>query len=97
MNKDLKIIRKNITASDYTEFEFDVQGLEFIVTNTNDFSIYAALSDEEPTSTDSMIKIPANTARVCLRNKSNSSDNAFTKVYIYSESAGEVEVQCIRF
>ena len=33
--KDLKIVRKNITANEANKFEFDVEGFEFLIKNFN--------------------------------------------------------------
>ena len=45
-----------------------------------------------------MIKIPANCGQVCLLAKeSNTQQYSSSDVYIYAESSGEVEVQCLRF
>ena len=55
--KDLKIIRKNITANEANKFEFDVEGFEFLVKNFNDFDIFVGFKNT--TETDDMIKIPA--------------------------------------
>ena len=48
----------------------------------------------------SMIKIPAKSGQVCVRNKTQgsiSSGNSSDAVYVYATSAGEVEVQCLKF
>lgn len=95
---DLKIIRKNITASTVTDFEFDVEGFEFLVKNFNDFDIYVGFENSDET--DDMIKIPANCSQVCIRNKSTGSTgsgNSTNTIYVYATSTGEVEVQCLKF
>lgn len=96
--KDLKIIRQDITANETTQFEFDIEGFEFLVKNFNNFDIYVAFKDT--TETDEMIKIPAMSAQVCIRNKSQGSTgsgNSSKDVYVYATSSGEVEVQCLKF
>lgn len=96
--KDLKILRKTLTASTVEKFEFDVEGFEFLVKNFNDFDIYVAFKNT--TNTSEMIKIPAKCAQVCIRNKSTGSTgtgNSSKEVYVYAGSAGEVEVQCQKF
>ncbi len=93
--KDLKINRADITANTLEHIEFDVDGLEFCVSNFNDFDIYVAF--KETNDTDEMIKIPAESSRICLINKSTSSDFSSKDVYVYAESSGEVEVQCIKY
>ena len=40
--KELKLIRKNITANATEHFEFDVNGFEYLVVNNNEFDIYVA-------------------------------------------------------
>lgn len=92
---DLKLIRKNITANTVEHFEFDVDGFEYVVVNTNDFDIYVAF--ENTSDTSKMMIVPADSSRVCLKNKGTSLDYSSRDVYVYAESAGEVEVQCIRF
>ena len=94
---NLKLIRKNITANTVEHFEFDVDGFEFLVKNFNDFDIYVAFKNTNDT--DEMIKIPADSSQICLGNKGSAliPYNASRDVYIYAESAGEVEVQCIKF
>lgn len=92
---NLKLIRKNITANTVEEFEFDVPGYEFLVKNNNDFDIFVGFEDSDDT--DKMIKIPEESAQVCIRNKSTGPNNSSKYVYVYAESAGEVEVQCIKF
>lgn len=96
--KDLEIVRKNITASTAEKFEFNVKGFEFLVKNFNDFDIYVAFKNT--TDTDEMIKIPAMSGQVCIRNKSQGSagiGNSSDEVYVYAASSGEVEVQCLKF
>lgn len=97
--KDLKLIRKNITANTAEHYEFDVNGFEYLVKNFNDFDIFVAF--KETNDTDEMIKIPAESSQVCLLNKYVSTftpiNMSSKDVYVYAESAGEVEVQCIRF
>ncbi len=94
MNK-LELIRKNIVANTIERFHFGIKGFEFLVKNFNDFDIYVAFKSTNDT--DEMIKIPAKCAQVCIRNKSNAPDNSSKDVYVYAESNGEVEVQCLRF
>lgn len=89
--KDLKIERKTISANTIEHFEFDVKGYEFLVKNFNEFDIYVAFKSTNDT--DEMIKIPANCSQVCVINKSTYSED----LYIFAESSGEVEVQCLRF
>lgn len=89
--KDLKLIRRTIGASTVEHFEFDVKGFEYLVKNFNDFDIYVAF--KETNNEDEMIKIPANCSQVCVINKSTYSED----LYIFAESSGEVEVQCLRF
>lgn len=99
--KDLKIIRKTISANTIEHFEFDVRGFEYLVVNNNDFDIYVAF--KETNDTNKMLIVPAQTARVCLINKdANISDTskeffASEDVYVYAENSGEVEVQCLKF
>ena len=96
--KDLKIIRQTITANEANKFEFDVEGFEFLVKNFNEFDIYVAFKNT--TTTSEMIKIPAKSGQVCVRNKtqgSTSSGNSSKDVYVYATSSGEVEVQCLKF
>ena len=96
--KDLKLIRKNIVANEANKFEFDIEGFEFVVKNFGDDDIYVAF--ENTTDTDEMIKISAMSGQVCIRNKSTGSTgtgNSSKEVYVYATSAGEVEVQCIKF
>ena len=94
MGKILKLIRKNITVG-LTNFEFDITGYEFLVKNFNDFDIFVCF--EESSDTSKMIKIPARTAQVFIINKGTELQNASSKIYVFSNSAGEVEVQCVRF
>lgn len=96
--KDLKMIRKTITANEANKFEFDVEGFEFLVKNFNDFDIFVGFKNT--TETDDMIKIPAMSGQVCIRNKTQGSTgtgNSSKDVYVYATSAGEVEVQCLKF
>ena len=93
--KDLKLIRKDINANTIEHFGFDVDGFEFMVSNTNNFDIYVAF--KETNNTDEMIKIPAESYRICLINKGTSLDNSSRDIYVYAEYSGEVEVQCIKF
>ena len=95
--KELKLIRKNITANAVEHYEFDVNGFEYLVKNFNDFDIYVAF--KETNDTDEMIKIPAESSQVCILNKNITTitENQSQDVYVYAESAGEVEVQCIRY
>lgn len=96
--EDLKIIRKTIVANEANKFEFDIKGMEFVVKNFSDTDIYVAFKNT--TDTQEMIKIPAMSGQVCIRNKSNSSTstgNSSKEVYVYGTSAGEVEVQCLKF
>lgn len=96
--KELEIVRKNIVANEATKFEFDVEGFEFLVKNFNEFDIYVAFKNT--TTTSEMIKIPSMAGQVCIRNKSNNSTstgNSSKEVYVYGTSAGEVEVQCLKF
>ena len=96
--RDLKIIRKSITANTAEKFEFDVEGFEFLVKNFNEFDIY--VSFKNTTDTSKMIKIPAKCAQVCIRNKPASPlsvGNSSDEVYIYATESGEVEVQCLKF
>lgn len=93
--KNLKLIRKNITANTVEHYGFDVNGFEYLVKNFNDFDIYVAF--KETNETDEMIKIPAETSQICVINKSKAYDFYSKDVYVYAESAGEVEVQCIRY
>lgn len=92
---DLKIIRKSITASTAEKFEFNVKGYEFLVKNFNDFDIYVAFKNT--TETDEMIKIPAMSGQICIRNKSIGRGNSSNEIYVYATSSGEVEVQCLKF
>lgn len=99
--KDLKMIRKTITANEANKFEFDVEGFEYLVVNNNEFDIYVAFNNTNDT--DEMLLVPALSSRVCLINKdANLSDTskllfASKDVYVYAEDSGEVEVQCIKF
>ena len=101
--REIKLIRKNITANTVEHYEFDVNGFEYLVKNFNDFDIYVAF--KETNDTDEMIKIPAESSQVCILNKNITTiteigetiSNQSQDVYVYAESAGEVEVQCIRF
>lgn len=92
---DLKIQRKNITANTAEKFEFNVRGYEFLVKNFNDFDIYVAFKNT--TETDEMIKIPAMSGQVCLRNKGVGTSNSSKDIYVYATQSGEVEVQCLKF
>lgn len=91
----LKIVRQTLTANEANKFEFDTKGFEFLVKNFNDFDIYVAF--ENTTETENMIKIPAMSGQVCIRNKSTGLNNSSDEVYVYATSAGEVEVQCLKF
>lgn len=93
--KDLKIITKTIPANTAEKFEFDVRGFEFLVKNFNDFDIYVAFKNT--TNTSQMIKIPAMSGQVCIRNKGIGTDNSSKDLYVYATSSGEVEVQCLKF
>ncbi len=99
--KDLKMIRKTITANEANKFEFDVEGFEYLVVNNNEFDIYVSFNNTNDT--DEMLLVPAQSSRVCLINKdANLSDTskllfASKDVYVYAEDSGEVEVQCIKF
>lgn len=99
--KDLKMIRKNITANEANKFEFDVEGFEFLVVNNNEFDIYVAFKNTSDT--DEMLIVPAQSSRICLINKDvNLSDTskllfASKDVYVFAENSGEVEVQCIKY
>lgn len=99
--KDLKMIRKTITANVTNKFEFDVEGFEYLVVNNNEFDIYVSFNNTNDT--DEMLLVPAESSRVCLINKdANLSDTskllfASKDVYVYAEDSGEVEVQCIKF
>ena len=96
--KELKIIRKNIVANEANKFEVDVEGFEFVVKNFGEADIYVAF--ENTIDTNEMIKIPTMSGQVCIRNKSNNSTstgNSSKEVYVYGTSAGEVEVQCLKF
>ena len=98
MNKTLKLERKNVLANTATKFEFDVEGYEFLVKNFNDFDIYVGF--EETTDTSKMIKIPSETSQICVINKPTYSYTALISsknIYVYAESVGEVEVQCIKY
>ena len=92
---ELKIIRKNIIANEIEDFEFDVEGFEFLVKNFNDFDIYVAFKSTD--NTDEMIKIPAQSGQICVRNKKATSGNTTKNIYVYAENSGEVEVQCLKF
>lgn len=89
--KDLKLIRKTISASTIENFSFDIEGFEYLVKNFNDFDIYVAFKSTN--NTNEMIKIPSNCSQICIINKSVSTKD----VYVYATSSGEVEVQCLRF
>ena len=93
--KVLKLIRKNITANTLEHFEFDVNGFEYLVKNFNDFDIYVGFNNTAETS--SMLKIPANSSQICILKKSTNPAYASKDVYVYAESSGEVEVQCINY
>lgn len=99
--RDLKLIRKNITANTIEHFEFDVEGFEYLVVNNNDFDIYVAFKSTNDT--DEMLIVPATSSRICLINKNaNLSDTskllfASKDVYVYAEDGGEVEVQCVKY
>lgn len=99
--KDLKMIRKTITANEVNKFEFNVEGFEYMVVNNNEFDIYVSFNNTNDT--DEMLLVPAQSSRVCLINKdANLSDTskllfASKDVYVYAEDSGEVEVQCIKF
>ena len=96
--EDLKIIRKSIVANEANKFEFDIKGMEFVVKNFSDTDIYVAFKNT--TTTSEMIKIPAKSGQVCVRNKtqgSTSSGNSSKDVYVYATSSGEVEIQCLKF
>lgn len=96
MSKDLKIQRADLTANTLEHIEFDVDGYEFLVKNFNsDDDIYVAFKNTNDT--DEMIKIPADSSQICLLNKSTSLNNSSRDVYVLAESAGEVEVQCIKY
>ena len=89
--KELKLIRKTISASTIENFSFDVKGYEYLVKNFNDFDIYVAFKSTNDT--DEMIKIPAKCSQICVINKSTYSK----ELYVYATSSGEVEVQCLRY
>lgn len=93
--KGLKLVRKTITANTAEKFEFDVRGLEFLVKNFNDFPIYVAF--ENTTDTDKMIKIPEQSSQICIMRKSTNPAYANSDVYVYADTAGEVEIQCINY
>lgn len=99
--KELKLIRKNITANATEHFEFDVNGFEYLVVNNNEFDIYVAFKNTN--NTDEMLIVPAQSSRICLINKNanlgDTSKELFTSkdVYVYAENSGEVEVQCLMF
>lgn len=99
--KNLKIIRKEISANTVEKFEFDVYGYEFLVVNNNEFDIYVSFKNTNDT--DEMMIVPAKSSRICLINKdANLSDTskalfASKNVYVYAENSGEVEVQCLKF
>lgn len=93
--RKIKLIRKNIKASTTEHFEFDVNGFEYLVKNFNDFDIY--VSFESTNDTSKMIKIPAETSQICVINKSKAYDFYSQDVYVYADTAGEVEIQCIKY
>ncbi len=97
----LKVQGVELTADTLEKVVFDVEGLEFLVKNFNDFDIYVSFEDttEEGTvNTSKMIKIPGKNAQVCVINKSSALQyNSSRCVYIYAEDDGEVEVQCIKY
>ena len=99
--KDLKVIRKTISANAIEHFEFDVEGYEYLVVNNNNFDIYVAFKNTNDT--DEMLIVPATSGRVCVINKNtNLGDTskllfASKDIYVYAENAGEVEVQCLKF
>lgn len=93
---DLKLIRKEIESNTIEQFEFDVNGFEFLVKNlSEDADIYVAF--KETSKTDEMIKLPAGASQICVINKSTALDNSSKDVYVYAEDSGEVEVQCIKY
>ena len=89
--KDIKLIRRTLTANTIEHFDFNIKGYEYLVKNFNEFDIYVAF--KETSDTDEMIKIPANCSQICVINKSTYSKD----LYIYAEDSGEVEVQCLRY
>lgn len=96
--KELQLVRKNITANEANKFEFEVEGFEFLVKNFTEGDIYVAY--ENTTDTSKMSKIPSMSGLVFLRNKSTGSTgsgNSSKEVYVYSDTSGEVEVQCLKF
>ena len=89
--KELKLIRKTISANTIEHFDFNIKGFEYLVKNFNEFDIYVAF--KETNDENEMIKIPANCSQVCVINKSTYSKD----VYVYATGSGEVEVQCLRY
>lgn len=88
----MKVIRETLVANTQKNFNFDVEGFEFLVKNFTEDDIYVSLDTN--VNKNRSIKIPSMTAQECCIHKYTSSNYKTDTVRILSLVDGEVEVQC---
>lgn len=98
MNSELKVIRKTLISNEVTEFDLEIPSYEVIVKNLTDGCIYVYCGESASGfNTDKSIKINANMGQLVFMNNKYNLEFSFDKLYIKSESGGEVELQIIGF
>lgn len=90
-----QIVDRKTVGSTYSEFSFSVYPLAVLVKNFTSGDIFVSLSSEIPLQDSEAIKIPANSAQVCVISVKEDLPISFEKVLVKAVSSGEVEVQVV--
>lgn len=89
----MQLLRKTVTENSTTEFKFDLLGTKFLVKNLTSGDIYACLGDTFVKDSSSRI-LTENSEYLEIH---EDLENPVSSIMIYSESAGEVEVQVLTY
>lgn len=87
----MNVIRKTIPAGQVTEFAFSQDVIHFVVKNLTNNRIYACLGNTY-IENQSVVVLPFTSDHLIINETEESSVRC---IQVYSESGGEVEVQCL--
>ena len=91
----IKVQTIDTTANEEASVNFDVKGLEFLVTNTSGDNIRVTLGEEY--SSENSVIVPADSSRIVTVAKVHSLSHATSSISIMpvETSSQGVEIQCI--
>lgn len=89
----MQLLRKEVSENSTTEFSFDLMCTKFLVKNLTSGKIYACLGNKYIESSSSLI-LTLNSEYLIVNEEL---ENPTKSVTVYSEKAGEIEVQALEY